>query len=451
MSSPEVRFLPVESPPHDALYDSWFTSESQLRLLDLDGYVDAYLTQLRLDLLFFRKVVIPDTAIIDGWFFGQTEPTTILEWCGRGVAPRRLPIEIRCRETSFEASLASFLRRDDRDSLNDYPLQMLRDREAREAIREGLRQTSTSVLDQALRRANSVPQAIGGLLSSVLAAEGISNHTVEQFAEVWEGWVKAERDGLVVAIPWRAPLNVEEALAADALSPPSDLLTERGRDAYAEITSLLQRRRFNKSDALNILLGDHDLSWHDDDFAWDYNTIVDWYDRGRARAIARQNEAAFGYDAVPLFPDHPLEHFRGLARAPDGLSPSDEFLVTLPSDFRSALATLSPLDYRRLFATHGSLISDFWNSPSPARARQVAEAAYDAATTAGLRPRPSAGARSMWIFGKLAGAVAAAQVAGAWAGIGFVLASEAAQNASGAIRERNSTRGVVEYLSRRLS
>jgi hypothetical protein len=120
--------------PHDRIYDDWFMTEKQFALATTtsDGVAD-YVTQLRLDLLFFETAVLPDTAVIDGWFFGQVTPSELTDWCGRGATHRHLPIELRCRAPSLEASLASFLRRADRDTLNDYPMHIVKDAEARAA------------------------------------------------------------------------------------------------------------------------------------------------------------------------------------------------------------------------------------------------------------------------------------------------------------------------------
>jgi hypothetical protein len=441
----------LASPPtqHAAVYDSWFTTESQLRALDTATFADDYVTQLRLDLLFFRKVVIPDTAVIDGWFFGQTPPDRLLELCGRGSANRDLPLEVRCRADSLEASLAQFLRRPDREMLNDYPLQLFRDRDAREAIRHGLRATPASRLDSLLHREKTVPQAIGRLLSEILSANGITNSTIDQFVPVWEQWIEAERRGTITVSPWRAQLDVVGAIYDDPLDPNTDFLTDRGTAAYREVVGLLGRGALNKSDALNILLDDGSAPESGDDYAWDCATIIDWYDRARARAISRQNEAAFAYDANPVLPEHPLEHFTGLAAEVDLEQLSPDVFVEIPSDFQAALAGVPGADYGNLFATHRDLFASFWREPTADAARAMADAVYRQATASRDPNQTARPEQSMRIFGQILGALGTAAVAGKWAGVGLFVASEATLRLAKTAKQRTAARGVVEYVKRR--
>jgi hypothetical protein len=436
---------------HQRVYDSWYATEEQLRLLDVADYHDNYVAQLRLDLLTFRTAVIPDTAIIDGWFFGQVTPDELSEWCGRGSARIELPIEIRARRATLEESLATVLCRPDRDTLNDYPLQLLRYPEARSAVAEGLGETKLARLEQLLTLEPTVPKAIARLLNEILKAKGVTDHTVERFLPYWEAWIDAERRGIVRTIEWDGVIDVLGAARCDPLNPPQDLMTREGSKAYERIMDLISKGKFGKSDALNILGSEvaESLDSTADGYAWDRAVILTWYDDARRRAIARQHRSTFAYDQVPIFVGEEGRAYRGLATLDDSIE--DMLLVEVPSDFRLMLTELEPERYRNLFVVHGEKFRRLWTDPSPDNLRRVVDTAYEYAIGDQRLVNATKAEKLVRVFGQLLAAGAATEAAGPIAGLTMILASEGAFRAADSARKRRAIRSVVEYVGNRTS
>jgi hypothetical protein len=441
---------------NERIYDSWLSTENQLRLSATRDARFEFHAQLRLDALFFRTLVVPDTAVIDGWYLGQTSPEELVTICGRGTLDRWLPLEIRCREKTLEQSLANFLRRGDRGTLNDYPLQMLRDPEAREAIRDGLRQTSVSKLDQALGRTTSVPEAIGTLLDDILKSQGITEHTVEKFVPYWEQWIAAEKTGAISVVPWTTQMAAGPAAQQDPLDPELDLVSDDGRAAYRAIVQLLSRERSYKSDAINALVGTPPTPHSDKtesatNFEWDRTTILDWYDRGRMRALAHQHAAAFAYDEPTWEPDIPNQRASSsLIRTASELPVSERFHVSLPNDFRASVALMPSEQYAALFTRHRPVFESLWTTATTSAARRVAEIAYEAASSHAEKRSMYGPERLVRVFGQLLAAGATTKVAGPVAGVGMILASEAVLQRAEMMGDRAVTRAAVEYMNERI-
>jgi hypothetical protein len=433
--------------PHASVYDSWFTPENQLRLLNLEYFHDELVAQLRMDVLLFRKIALTDIAVLDGWFFGQTDPNDLLEQCGRGRLNRALPMTLYCRKPTFEESLATFLFRPDRLTLNDYPLQLLRDPEARNAIRHGLGRTPASRLEDLLTLENSVPNAVGKLLDEVLQSEGIVEHTVDQFVPYWEKWIKAEQSGLVRVQEWSQRMSVRGSIRSDPLSATDDLLTDDGRTAYREVRDLLRNGRLNKSDALSVVPApDH----RDAEYAWDYATILEWFDRQRSRAVAAQHGAIFAYDQLALYPtSHAPGHFTGLAGSIDLSNVASHFLIEVPKEYRSLVSSLPGSDFGALFSGHHAAFEEAWTKPDRNNIKRVIDLVFSQTTTSDSPPRLTM-ERAVRVFGQVLAGGVADRVAGPFAAIGIILASEGIFMAADRLKSHEAIRQVVDYSTSRL-
>lgn len=436
---------------HQRIYDFWFATEEQLRLRALANYADYqdnYVTQLRLDLLAFKTAIIPDTAVIDGWFFGQVTPEDLAEWCGRGVTRLHLPVEVMTRMPTLESSFATFLRRSDRETLNDYPLQLLNYQDARDAVASGLRETSASRLDKLLTLESSVPKAIARLLVEILRAQGVEHDTVGEFLPFWEAWIDAERSGFVKVRQWDKTIDVMTAARSDPLNLNDELLTEQGRAAYIEVARLIAAGTLTKSDALNVLKSFAPMRADANTghaYEMDKRIIVAWYDTTRCRAIAKQHQSTFTYDQIPIYP----LGYRGLAAIPDILDLDKSSIVEIPEDFRKVLRGMEPARYRSLFTIYRKEFEELWANPNRSNLHRTMELTYDYAASERQAIASSKAERVVRVFGQLLAAGAAEQIAGPLAGLGMILASEGAFHIADSSRRRRAVRGVIEYLKLR--
>jgi hypothetical protein len=292
----------------------------------------------------------------------------------------------------------------------------------------------------------TVPRAIGRLIDDTLTHAGLTTHVAEQFVPIWEEWIRAERQGLINVVAWDRPLPVLQALQDDQLDREADLLTDDGRDAYQGIVRLLNDGDFNKSDALTLLIRP-DLS-QQTGYARDCSTILTWYERGRARAIARQHRAAFGYDDQPIFAGTAEAHYRGLAQLAEPPALTSNLTIDLPSDFRRVVGSMEPSEFGRLFSQYADEFRALWQDPTVRNARRMCQVVYDGAP--GSKPTLTPPERAVRVFGQLLGAGGVEALAGPWAGLAMLLASEGALHVPDALRRRGSVRGVVEYYQERL-
>ncbi len=231
---------------------------------------------MRLDILLFGKLLIPDSHLFDGnillRFF---TPESLAAACGQ-TADRRT-VEIRLRQATFQGSLTEYLL--------DNETRRLRPLEFRFLISD----TQEAALADRLRTGISIGPHASPIPAVLREMDllGVSKEDQNELKSGWKSWGATESaHGLFTRWPRRAfdlrSVVVDSPLKEDTFA------TGEGEQAYAKIVDLVARGDSRSASADEILR--QEFKHRSDDSAQlDRSVLREWYHDCRQVTISRQH------------------------------------------------------------------------------------------------------------------------------------------------------------------
>jgi hypothetical protein len=253
-------------------------------------WVEDYLGRMRLDLVAFRTIVVPDTHLFDGLFFLETSPERLGSELLRGKLLATAPLEIRHRANTLEESLASILVRGDR--LNNFPFNSILDEEKRSNLALALGQRSRSDLEDCLGRSETVWDGMAEFLSAVSQADQIDiNEEIEIMRRGWRMWLAKDRDS-VQTVPWQRQFDLPHAARFAQFDAAS--LSDDGKDLLRVVWGMLTGGTPWRSDMTEVLRAAKQGATPES--RQEVAMIGRFAERVRHRAIALQHECTYGHE-----------------------------------------------------------------------------------------------------------------------------------------------------------
>lgn len=256
---------------------------SQKKLVSLGATREDLVGLVRLDILLFGRLVVPDTHLFDGSLFVDgVGPRELAEICGH--TPDRNTVEVRFRTGDFESSLRDFVAAGN-DHLRPVEYRALGDNEAEAAL-------AASILSNpSFSGARSAPDA----LLSRMTILGVSGRRVEALREHWRRWAE---DDSSKKISHRWPDRPFDLAGQCGLVPLDRewLLGSRGGELVDSVEDLIFERRDTRSASLDALLRTH-LAVEDARIATqDVGIVREWYADRRQETLAWQHQCVFSTD-----------------------------------------------------------------------------------------------------------------------------------------------------------
>lgn len=346
------------------LLSDLYGCDAQAESSDSEEWRDDYLVHLRWDSLVSETLVIPDTDLFDGRYLLTTDPFQLADRLGRTIENPRLPIEVRGRADSLEQSLASFLKRKSRETLNGFPFTAISDGTIKQALVLRLSQTPARQLDDRLAaHPGDVPGAVCSLLRDILRSEGLDPGVTELFESGWSRWLDAERRGLLRYTRWDSSAYDFGGAFRDTppIDPDGDLGTDVGRETHRRLIDSLTSGATQGSDALAILDEARDIATAPDE-AVEVLTIRRWFFEIRYRAFGRQHRSWTALkddpNARPVGPHARLTRLIGEVDEPP--QPGGRLLL-VPEEVMPGLLTMGGADFRAFLAENRPDLETWWN------------------------------------------------------------------------------------------
>lgn len=180
-----------------------------------EGWKYDYLGRLRLDLVQFQQVTIPDSHLFDGALLLQLDPKGLVDDVRRVAGTDTSPLIINTREETLEDSLRQLLvRRDDPQALNPFVFKTLGDPDQARVVANAI---SAVPVDRLTRRFSSASAAEGlsDFLRDVAKGEGVEiDDRLDQTRNGWASWIKASQNGDVRTEKWTGRFNTAAAARA---------------------------------------------------------------------------------------------------------------------------------------------------------------------------------------------------------------------------------------------
>jgi hypothetical protein len=326
-----------------------------------------FLGQMRFDSLVSRRLVVPDTHLIDGVFFAATPPRVLRRELGRPESRHDeeglvVPIVFRLRAPTLAQTLSDFLVQSARPTLNAFRFKSIQDRAARTLVARELGRRDRTDLEGRLNRAPTPAYAIAELLRDCARTAGVAETAEEDIDRLEAGWSYWIEDESVVSV---------ERYQTDVRFRPGDAVVEEPLDAAAEGYGplaaaalaetegrLLQGDR--RRSAISEILDRHRERAVDARELAHLDEIDDWYSRARYRAIARQHGAVFvqlwqhGRAVGPL--RRLYETVATRSRVP-GVA-----RLELPEEVIAGLADLDDAEWRRYLAQQRRSLFRWWET-----------------------------------------------------------------------------------------
>jgi hypothetical protein len=352
-------------------------------------WAEDLLGQLRFDALVTRTLVIPDSHVFDGPYFLRQAPRELALALGRpaedGAEPR-LPFEVRGRGDGLAETLATFLRREDRDTLNGFVFKSLDDAMLRSLLATELGRTPSEELDAALACSEDVARAVATVVRAALHRVDAGANVDALVGPMEEGWRRWLAEAAYVPVrTWPIYSQFDVAAGLDPLTP-EDLQTTLGRNALAEIRGVIAVGSQHRADISALLAAPRARASTAGDEAGlaDLQLLDLWYSRGRYRALARQHGCAcLLADSLALPPLNLAQ--RLLRRA---ISPTEKEMgrVELPDAIISRLATVDDQGFQQLTRRLWPTLKRWWEARESDDLKAVA-AALAELDTSGQRRR----------------------------------------------------------------
>ncbi|MCA1708976.1 MAG: hypothetical protein LC808_39155, partial [Actinobacteria bacterium] len=184
------------------------------------------LGRLRLDLIAFRHVVIPDSHLFDGMYFLMTDPADLLPAIRRVAGEQVAPLLVKTRSPSLGASLRRLLARD--EFLNSFPFNCIKDRATAGDLAEALRRTPARKLESWMVANGSPAVGLASFLRELTGAEGLdAGESLDQMEAGWAKWLEAEQRGTLVVQQWDRPYDLPSAALRSYIDPSEFTCTRR--------------------------------------------------------------------------------------------------------------------------------------------------------------------------------------------------------------------------------
>jgi hypothetical protein len=251
--------------------------------------------RLRLDLVFYRHIVIPDTHLLDGRLFLSIPPARLSEATSR-AADGRSPLQFPCRAGTLDESLAVLLSRN--EHLNAFPFNCIPDESNRSAVANALGQTEVQLLEHSLGVSPTIPVAVASVIEAAARDAGVDvDEDLDLMRNGWEQWLQARR--LFKVHPYRNSYNLASGLVY--MPRPVSLISDTGRRLLPELASLLRDPAGRRSDVARLLAAMSVSS--DPTVSEDAVRLETWAERVRHVAIALQHEATYSYQLTAADPE----------------------------------------------------------------------------------------------------------------------------------------------------
>lgn len=378
-----------------------------------------FVGQLRFDALLFRRLVVPDSHVLDGTFFATLAPKQLRVALARREADLGdpvVPVELRLRERTVAQTLATFLVVEETRHLRRFEFKTIVPKEARVAVADGLAQRSEADLEGYLSRHRDVEhggqaEAIADLLADCLHETGRewagAAASIERLRDGWRKWCEQEGCAKLTYERYRPNVDFHPARAAlyEPLDRVRDGLTGAPAKALNEVFGALERGEPSRS-TITELLRPYRASGDEEKI----EEIDAWVSRVRYRAIAHQHRARFvqrWMEGQAAFGELRHLHEETMSGARGGGD------AEVPEDVVAGLASMEPEDWALFCGNHRSQLGRWWDH---GEFRAFKEVAAGLATV--LKPSPSyatplkialppAGALLMGVPGAAAGATVA--------------------------------------------
>lgn len=180
------------------------TAQGELVASSSQYWREEFLGRLRLDVVGFRSVVLPDSHLFDGAAFLDFEPRVLLASLARSRSPGTSPLVVKARAKSLEESLRTLLvRRDGRETLNGFVFKMLGEEDRAQALASALATRTPAELESVLKRYESTAAGVGAFLGQTALGLGLDmTGEIQRLARGWSEWLDAEANGLVSVEQW---------------------------------------------------------------------------------------------------------------------------------------------------------------------------------------------------------------------------------------------------------
>lgn len=320
---------------------------------------DDYLGQLRFDSLLAQTLVIPDSHVFDGVFFLARGPRELKAVLGRsGLRDHQVPaLEIRGREETLRDSLAALLRRPGHATLNAFVFKSI-SAKLRYQLAAELKRTPEAELDRALATASDVPAGVASVLETCLRrfAPAIdADAIVRPLRSGWRRWLLEAGDVEIKKWPIIKAFDIE-GQARRERSIDSNMRTDAGRAALAEVLATIARGSGHRSDISELLAARRAASAGDDGVLGDLELIDVWYSRLRYRALASKHDCVCALADRPWLPAVGPGH----ALLREALRLDDPTHVPLPDDVLTALGDLDPRQFQEFVHSHRRVVVSWW-------------------------------------------------------------------------------------------
>ncbi len=365
----------------------------------------AYLGALRFDSLLSRRLVVPDSHLLDGRFFLSAQAGDLRQELGRPThgftdGQLRLPIVFGLRRATLRETISEFLRTD-RESLNGFSFKSLPEPDARRQLAVELKNRTWTELERRLNADANPAIAVGGLIRDCLEVVGFglrADEWVGPLEQRWSSWLELESQGAleVEQYGW-GTFDLVLALKDEGVSQ-DEFSTEVGRSGLRAIQMLVQNDKKLRTHA-NETMDQLRLGAVDDPVATaDLRRLDHLYSRVRYRAIARQHDATFirtRKDGLALGAGERL-----LERVESDFEESVGRRIELPEDVTQSMGELPPEEFRRFLALSSKQLGEWWNTGELTYLQEAVENLAD--VLASPRKLPSA-----WLLVLINGAVTA--------------------------------------------
>lgn len=235
---------------------------------------------LRLDILLFGRIMIPDSHLFDGCLLLDTfGPQGLVEACGH--SRERRTVEIRLRRNDFKESLTLFLMDPATEMLRPIEYRYLRDGEAE-------RQFAARLSEGICVPSGASPSAF---LREEMMRYGVEHEVASSLLEAQRAWeTDGQKFGLFGRWP-RRPFPLAASILESPL-PPDAFRSTTGRSAYEALVGLVTLSEDTRSASADATLREHFEGSPNSDAQNDHLVLRDWYHDCRQIAIARQHECS---------------------------------------------------------------------------------------------------------------------------------------------------------------
>jgi len=334
----------------DRLYASTYNELEQASRAEESVYWDIdYLGRMRLDLLAFRKVVIPLNFITDGAFFLSIDPTDLLNSVTRTAGALEPAIEIRSSADSFDEALRNLFVRD--DHLHGVVFDSLPDPVTRHTLARRLRSVDSHVLDDRLRHATSPARAIAGMLRELLRAEGLEpGEGIDRLERGWRNWSDISETRIRLK-PWSPFASPFQGIMLGYFN--TSRLGDEARDLLRQVCILAHQGKVYRSD-LRLLFERARSNPSDRTHMEEISRVETFTERAWERAAALSYQCSYAYETGASDPN--AERFTSLVSR---LHSDDEILP--PGAFRR-IGMLPHESFQKVTTAKREELDRWWTS-----------------------------------------------------------------------------------------